>query len=126
VISWEGTIINEGLMLLHAGIEGNIVILAPTTKRVKEKDWVLVASLHELFTGVLEEETVAIMEWVADLEAVDCVSTTLLHLLVDFTGEKSVLVKTIVELDALEEAGALSRDEPVTLLHNGLGLGVFG
>lgn len=125
VFSWEGTIINESLVLLHAGVKRNIVILAPSTERVEEKDWVLVASLDKLLTGILEEENVTIMKGVADLESVNGIGTTSLHLLVDLTGEHSVFVKTIVVLDTLEEAGERSGNEPVTLVENSLSAGVL-
>lgn len=105
VLLWQGAVINEGLMLKHA-VEGwDIIILAPATKWVQQKDWVLVSFLHQLVTGILEQENVAIVEWVSDLEAVDSVSISLLHLLVDLTWGESVLVEAIVEFDALEEVG---------------------
>ena len=37
---------------------------------MEEEDWVLVAELEELLSGVLKEEDVAIMEGVSDLECV--------------------------------------------------------
>jgi len=121
----KGTIIHKGLMLVHAGLERDVVILAPATERVEEEDGVLVASLDELLTGILEEEHVTVMEGVADLEAEDSISTTLLHLGVDLAGEHSVLVEAIVKLDSFEETGALSGDEPVTLFRDGLSAGVL-
>jgi hypothetical protein len=36
VFSREGTIINEGLVLIHTGVKRNIIIFAPATKRVEE------------------------------------------------------------------------------------------
>lgn len=71
VFGVEGSVIEEGLVLEHAGVERDIIILAPATKRVEEEDGVLVALLEELFTGIIEEEDVAIMERVAHLEGVD-------------------------------------------------------
>ena len=126
VLRWEGAIVNESLVLLHTGVEWHIVILAPATKWVKQKDWVLVSGLHELLTGVLKQENVTIMEWVADLEAIDGISLALLDLLVDLSWSESVLVEAIVELDAAEEVGALGRDQPVALLEDGRGLLVLG
>lgn len=77
VLGVEGSIVKESLMLGHAGVKGDIVILAPATERVEEKDRVLVSLLDELFTGVLKEENVSIMEGVADLEGVDGISILL-------------------------------------------------
>ena len=82
----ESTIINKGLMLIHAGFERNVVILAPATKRVEEEDGVSVASLDELLTSILEEKHVTVVEGVADLEAENSISFTLMHLHVDLTG----------------------------------------
>jgi len=126
MLSGEGAIIDKGLMLVHTGVERDIVILAPATQGVEEEDGVLVSLLDELFTGVLEEENVTIVEGVADLEAVNSVSVTFLDLFDDLTGGESVLVHAVVESDTLEEAGALSGDEPVALGADGLGLGVLG
>lgn len=125
VFSGEGTIINKGLVLIHTGVKRNIIIFAPATERVEEKNWVLVSSLDQLFTGVLEQEAVTIMEGITDLEAVDSVSTTLLHLFVDLTGEESVLVETVVVADTFEEASGFTGDQPVSLFKNGLRFGVF-
>ncbi len=61
-------------MLLHAGVEGYIIILAPSTEGVKEEDRVLEALSEELNTGVVEEEAVTIVEGVADLEGVNGIS----------------------------------------------------
>lgn len=54
MVGVKGTVIEEGLMLLHAGIKWDVIILDPTTQRVKEEDGVLVTELKELLTGVLE------------------------------------------------------------------------
>jgi hypothetical protein len=57
----EGTVINEGLMLLDSGAERDIVILAPSTEGVEEEDRVLVALSNEVKSGLLEEEAMSIM-----------------------------------------------------------------
>lgn len=57
-------------MLGHSGVEWDIIVLAPSTEWVEEEDWVLVAELKELFSSVLKEEDVSIMEGVSDLECV--------------------------------------------------------
>jgi len=125
VLSWQGAIIDQSLMLLHTGVQWDVVILAPATKWVKQQDWVLVTSLHELLTGILKQKDVTIVQWVSDLEAVHGISTTLLHLLVDLSWGQSVLIKAIVVGDALEESGGFTGDKPVTLLHDGFSLGVL-
>ena len=95
-------------MLVHTGIKGNIVILAPSTEWVKEKDWVFVSLLEELFTGIFEKEHVSVVEWVTNLEGVDGISTAGLDLFADFMGSESVFVHTVVEFDSLDEVHALS------------------
>lgn len=77
----DGAIVKESLMLEHAVLERDIIILAPATKRVKQEDGVLVALLDELFTGILEQEAVTIMEGVANLEGVDGIGTLSLDLI---------------------------------------------
>ena len=126
VLGGEGTIINKSLVLVHTGVKRNIIILAPATERVEEEDGVLIALFDELLTGIFKQEHVAIVERVSNLEAIHSISTTSSNLLNNLTGSVSVLVHTVVELDALEEASALSGDEPVALGHDGLGLGVLG
>lgn len=102
----EGAIIDQSLMLEHAGIKGNVIILAPATEGVQEEDGVLVTLLHKLLTGVLEEEDVSVVERVADLEAVDGISTACGDLLNNFSGGESEFVEAIVEGDASEESSA--------------------
>lgn len=90
-------------MLLHAGVKRDIIILDPSTEGVEEQDWFLVAELEELVPGVVEEEHVAIVEGVPQLEGVDGVCILCLDLLVDLLGGLSVLVESVVELDLLNE-----------------------
>ena len=112
-------------MLLHAVSERNIVILAPATERMEEEDWVSVALSDELLTGVLEEECVTIVEWVADLEGIDNIGVSLNNLSLDLGWGKSVLIIAIVEDGALDEVHGLTRDEEVSLSVDGGGLGVL-
>ena len=49
-----------------------------------------------------------VVEWVTDLEGVDCISTSGLDLITDFSGGESVFVHAVVELDSLGEFSALS------------------
>jgi hypothetical protein len=97
VLSVDGTIVPEGLMLSHAGAERYIVILAPSTEGVKEEHGVLVSLLDELFTGVSQEKAVTIVEGVADLEGVYGISTHGDGLFVDLFGGVSVFVHAVVE-----------------------------
>jgi hypothetical protein len=126
VFGVDGAIVEESLVLFHASVKGHIVVLAPATEGVEEKDGVLVALLEELLTGILEEENVTVMEGVANLEGVHGVSTTGLDLVGDLAGSEAVLVHAVVELDALGEVHASTRDKPFTLFHNGLSTGVVG
>jgi hypothetical protein len=126
VLSGESTIINKSLVLVHTGVEGHIVVLAPATEGVEEEDGVLVSLLDELLTGVLEEENVTVVEGIADLETVDGVSVASLDLLNDLTRGESVLVHAVVEGNSLEEMSSLSRDEEVTLSADSLSFGVLG
>jgi hypothetical protein len=113
-------------MLFHASVKRNIIILAPATKWVKKEDGVLVSLLHELFTSILEQKDVSVVERVANLESVDSISILLLDLFSDLARGQSVLVQAIVESDTFVEVGRFSRNEPVTLGHDGLSLGVVG
>jgi len=124
VLRVDGTIIEESLMLEHAVLERNVIILAPATERMEQKDGVLVTLLDELLTGVLEEKAVTIMERVANLESVDGISTLGLDLIGNLAGEHSVLVHAVIELDASGEVHRLTRDEPWALSHDGLSTGV--
>ena len=108
VVLVDGAVVDEGLVLSHAVVEWDIVFLLPATEWVKQKNWVLESNLHELVTGVVQEEDVAIVEGVAHLEAVHSVSISLLHLLVDLSWSKSVFVEAIVESDSSAEVGLLS------------------
>jgi len=70
-------------MLVHAFLKRDVIVLAPATKRVKQKDGVLETLLLELNTGVVEQEAVTIVEGVANLEGVACISTLGLDLVSD-------------------------------------------
>jgi len=125
VVGRKGGVIDESLVLLHTGVKRNIVVLAPATERVQKKDGVLVAELEELLTGILKKEDVTVVERVSNLEGVDGVGFLGLDLGVDLSGGHSVGVNTIVELNVLNEVHGLTRDEPVTLLHNSVDLRVL-
>lgn len=122
----ESAVIKQSLVLVHAHIGRNIVVLAPAAERVEEQDWVLEAELDELLAGVLEEENVAIMERVSHLECVDSIGALLSKSASDLCGVQSEVVDTVVELDLGEEAHGGTGDEEVSLGHDGLSLGVVG
>ena len=50
----KGAVVKESLVLSHPGVEWDIIVLDPTSKWVKKQDWVLVALLKELLSGVLK------------------------------------------------------------------------
>ena len=108
VLGVDCTFIEKSLVLLHSPGERNIVVLAPSAERVEEKDWVLVSLLDELFTGILKEEDVTIVERVSDLESVDGISSLGLNLFVDLLGGHSVVVHSVVEGNSLDEVHGLS------------------
>ena len=126
VIWVEGSVVQEGLMLSHTVGEGNIVVLAPSTKRVKKEDWVAVSLADELFTGILKEKNVTIVEWVTDLEGVDNIGILLGDLFLNLLWHKAVLIVSIVEDGALGESHGGSRNEEVSLSEDGLGARVVG
>lgn len=102
----EGAIIEQSLVLVHAHICGNVVVFAPSTKRMEKKNWVFETQLDELLTGVLQQENVSIVERISHLEGVNCVSALGLNLGLDLSGCQSEVVDTIVEMESLEETHA--------------------
>jgi hypothetical protein len=112
-------------MLVHAFLEWDIIVFAPSTEGVEEEDGVLESLLLELSTGVLEEEAVTIMEGVADLEGVASISFLGNDSFLDLLGGKSVLVHAVVPHNLGEEVH-LSRDEPVVLVGDVVVHGVVG
>jgi len=114
----EGAVVNESLMLLHSGSEGDIVILAPSTERVKEKDRVFVALSEEVLSGLLKHEAMSIMERVSHLEGKDSVGIHGFSPVVNLLRSQSVLVHAVIPHNFLDEAHGLSRDKEVSLLNN--------
>lgn len=88
-------------MLIHSCVKRNIIVLAPSSKRVQKKDWVLESSLDQLFSSVFKKENVSIMEWVSNLEGIDGISVSLLGFSIDFSWGKSILVNSIIEFNSL-------------------------
>jgi hypothetical protein len=120
VFSWQRPVVDKSLVLSHTGVKWHIVVFAPTAKRVQEQDRVLVALLDQLFSGVLEQQHVAVVQRVAHLEAVDGIGTTGGDLLDNFARKVSVVIQAVVVLNAFEETSAFGRDEPVALGQDGL------
>jgi hypothetical protein len=120
----EGAVVNESLMLLHSGSEGDIVILAPSTERVKEKDRVLVALFEEVLSGLLKHEAMSVVERVSHLEGKYSVGIHGFSLIIDLLRSQSVLVHAIIPHDFLDEVHGLSRDKEVSLHHNSSGVRV--
>lgn len=118
MLTVEGTVVNEGLMLSNSRFERDIIILAPSTEGVEEEDRVLVALSNELLTSVLKEEAMSIMEGVSNLEGVDGISISFNHHVVNLLRSHSVVIESIIPHDVLKEVSGLSRDEPVSLGHN--------
>jgi len=126
VIRVECSIVKKGLVLLHSGVEGNIIILLPASEGVEEEDGVLVSLLQQLLSGVLQDEYLPVVERVPPLEGIDAVSLSLLHHVVDLSGGESVLVKVIIECNLGYESCLGSSDAEVSLGHDPLYLGVLG
>lgn len=115
VLFGESSIIDESLMLVHAIVKRDIIILAPATEGMEEENGVLVSLLEELLTGVLEKENMTIMEGVAHLEGVDGIGAPGDNFVMDLFGGLPVGVHAITKLDALDEFHGFARDIPVTL-----------
>jgi hypothetical protein len=91
-------------MLFHSGVKRYVIILDPSSEWVEEKNWVLISLLQELFSGILKEENVTVMEWVSQLEGVNGISVSLLNHLVDLFWGHSVLVEFVVEFNLSNES----------------------
>lgn len=115
MFSWQGAVVDKSLVLSHTGVKGHVVVFAPAAERVQQQDGVLVALLDKLFSGVLQQQHVAVVQGVAHLEPVHGVGTTGGDLFYNLAWEISVLVQAIVVLNAFEEASAFGRNEPVAL-----------
>ncbi len=102
----EGAVIKQSLVLVHAHICWNVVVFAPSTKRMEKQNWVFETQLDELLTGVLQQENVSIVERISHLEGVNCVSALGLNLGLDLSGGQSEVVDTIIEVESLEETHA--------------------
>lgn len=75
---------------------------------MKQQNWVLVAFLHQLFTGVLQQQAVAVVERITHLESINGISSFLLGEFENLRRKKSVLVHTIVIFYSLAEVHFLT------------------
>jgi len=64
--------------------------------------------LEELFSCILKEEDVTIVEWVTNLEGIDCISILGLNLFLDLLGGVSIAVEPVVELNFRNKSHVLS------------------
>lgn len=120
VVWVEGSVVQQGLVLLHSGIKRYIIIFAPSAEWVEQEDWVLVSLLQQLLPGVLQQEHVPVVQWVSHLESVHSISILGLDLVVDLLWGESVLVEAVLEVDLGHAAQALTRDQEVALGHDPL------
>lgn len=117
VISRECSVIKKSLMLHHALRKGNIIVLAPSTKRMEEKDGIFVSLFHELVTSVFQEKAMSVVKRVTDLESVASIGSFSFNCFFNFFRRHSVLVKSIIVSNVAEEVH-FSTYKPVTLCHN--------
>lgn len=55
-------------MLLHSPRQRHIIILSPPSEWVEQEHRPAVASLNQTLVGVLHKKSVAVVDWVAELE----------------------------------------------------------
>lgn len=55
-------------MLLHSPGQRHIIVLGPTSQWVEQQNRPAVASLDETLVGVLHQKSMAVVDWVAQLE----------------------------------------------------------
>lgn len=119
----QSAVVEQSLVLKHPIVGWDIIILDPSSKRVKQQHGVLVTHFQQLLSCVFQEENVAVMQWVSDLESVNSICIPLLGLLSDLLWIEPVLIQTVIEKHFLDELG-LSREEPVSFSHDSLNFGV--
>lgn len=66
------------------------------------------ASLEELFSGVIEEKNVTIVKRVSYLESIYNISILLFHEFINLYWSESVLVEVIIELNLSHESSLRS------------------
>lgn len=112
-------------MLLHSGVQGHIIVLDPASQGMQEENRVLVAKLQQLLSSVLEQNNVTVVQWVPQLEGVNCVSTSLDDLIIDLSGCLSVLIHAVLEFDLAHISNGGTTDQVVSLGQDPLYLGVL-
>jgi len=108
-------LLEDGIVLLHSPLEWDIIGLGPATEGVEEEDWLLVTALLQLLGGVSHEQSMAIVDWVSELEDKDGISAELFESGSELEWGLSVLVESVVPLDAVKSL-EVTTDEPVSLL----------
>jgi len=111
----EDLLLEDGIVLLHSPLEWDVIGLGPATEGVEEKDWLLVTALLQLLGGVSHEQSVTIVNWVSELEDKDGIGAELFESRSEFKWRLSVLVESVVPLDAVKSF-KITTDEPVSLL----------
>lgn len=103
-VSWvQGAIVEQSLVLSHSVVKRDIIVLHPATKRMEQKKWVFVSFLDQLVSAVLEQQAMAVMQRVSNLECVNSICVPLLGNLCDLVWLQSVLVETVVVLNLASE-----------------------
>lgn len=64
----QDTLLQHSGVLLHSPGQRHIVVLGPTSQRVEQQNRPAVTSLDETLVGVLHQKSVAVVDWVAELE----------------------------------------------------------
>lgn len=64
----QDALLQHSGMLLHSPGQWHIVVLGPTSQWVEQQNGPAVASLDETLVGILHQKSVAIVDWVAELE----------------------------------------------------------
>jgi hypothetical protein len=118
VVWIEGAIVEESLMLTHSIVKWYVIIFHPASERMKQENWVL----DELLTGVLQKQTMPVVERITDLERIHSISTTLNRGIIDLLWRESVLIKPVTIGNLFHKLHPGSRDQPITLSLNILNL----
>jgi len=108
VIWVEGSVIQQSLMLSHSVVKWDVIILHPSSERVKKEERVLEPLFDQLLPGVFKQQAVTVMKWVSDLESVNGIGASLFGDLFNLSRQKSVFVQAIIVFDPLAESHFLS------------------
>jgi hypothetical protein len=113
-------------VLLHSGVEWDVVVFAPSSEGVEQKDGVLVALFQQLLSGVFQKQNVTIVKGISNLESIYSISIFGFDLSADLLRSESVLVEAIIEVDDGHATQGLSCNQEVSLSHNSFHLVVLG